>query len=86
MKNALKSSGDLRHDFPDEVIDEIVEWADLNNDGVLNYNEFLRMVTFFSFLFKYFLSYENKAALVILLIRILYIFLSLYNLCCLLVW
>lgn len=44
LKNVLKSGGDLKHDFPDHVIDEIVEWADLNNDGVLNYNEFLRMV------------------------------------------
>lgn len=51
LKNALKSSGDLRHDFPDEVIDEIVEWADLNNDGVLNYNEFLRMVILSLFYF-----------------------------------
>lgn len=44
LKEALKSGDDIRHDFPDNVIDEIVEWADLNNDGLLNYNEFLRMV------------------------------------------
>ncbi|XP_054722866.1 rhomboid-related protein 2-like [Uloborus diversus] len=43
LKQALKS-GDLRHDFPDEVIDEILEWADINHDGMLNYEEFLRMV------------------------------------------
>ncbi|KFM76450.1 Rhomboid-related protein 3, partial [Stegodyphus mimosarum] len=44
LKAALKSGGDLRHDFPDDVIDEILEWADINSDGQLTFDEFLRMV------------------------------------------
>ncbi|GFT41716.1 rhomboid-related protein 3 [Nephila pilipes] len=44
LKSILKSGGDLRHDFPDEVIEEILEWADINHDGLLSYDEFLRMV------------------------------------------
>ncbi|XP_015903155.1 rhomboid-related protein 2 [Parasteatoda tepidariorum] len=44
FKTVLKSSDEFRADFPDEVINEVLEWADINSDGRLSYDEFLRMI------------------------------------------
>lgn len=46
MKRMLKVEADqrIKDEFPPEVVEEILAWADINNDGKLSYEEFLRMV------------------------------------------
>jgi Ca2+-binding EF-hand superfamily protein len=46
FKRILKESNNhLSEDIPEEVLDELLERSDICADGVITYEEFLKMVT-----------------------------------------
>lgn len=44
LKSLLSSETDFKKDLPADVIEEILEWADLNKDNYLSYSEFEHMM------------------------------------------